>query len=588
MNNIEADGFCTSLFKYQRQGTEQIHLGDMTLGGDAPIRIQSMTTTDTNNTEASADQSARIAKAGGEIVRLTTQGEREALNIGRVRDELRKRGICVPLVADVHFNRKAAETAANHVEAVRINPGNYTGEAKRFNMYADNLTDDEWHNLIVEKLRPLVRICKAHGTAIRIGVNHGSLSDRVMAKYGDTPEGMVASCTEYLDAFEDLGFGEIAISIKSSNTRVMVETVRMLAATLRSRGKVYPLHLGVTEAGSDAEGRIKSAAGIGALLNDGLGDTVRVSLTEAPEAEIPVAKALVDYCTRLVNAKGVETVSTLHYSPYQYQRRATIANSMKIGGDNAPTVIVVTEGETGAADSALAATPAADALTQIANGEKNIGIRLSDITNPAIAEKIKEAKDVTLFGISESGNPMAELRALSLELANKGISHPLVGCYTSEAKALSQFQLEMSADMGGLFIDGLLDGLCICAPAIEPDAAAESGLALLQACRARFDRTEFISCPGCGRTLYDIQETVAKIKQELGHLGGLKIGIMGCIVNGIGEMADADYGYVGAGRGKISLYRGKEVVKRSIEQSEALEALKQIIKDDGRWTEKIK
>ncbi|MGN0030241.1 MAG: (E)-4-hydroxy-3-methylbut-2-enyl-diphosphate synthase [Marinilabiliaceae bacterium] len=588
MNNIEADGFCTSLFKYQRQRTEQIHLGDMTLGGDAPIRIQSMTTTDTNNTEASADQSARIAKAGGEIVRLTTQGEREALNIGRVREELRRRGVNVPLVADVHFNRKAAETAANYVEAVRINPGNYTGEAKRFNMYADNLTDDEWHNLIVEKLRPLVRICKAHGTAIRIGVNHGSLSDRIMAKYGDTPEGMVASCTEYLDAFEDLGFGEIAISIKSSNTRVMVETVRMLAATLRSRGKVYPLHLGVTEAGSDAEGRIKSAAGIGALLNDGLGDTVRVSLTEAPEAEIPVAKALVDYCTRLVNAKGVETVGTLHYSPYQYQRRATIANNMKIGGDNAPTVIVVTEGEAEAADSTLAATPAADALTQIANGEKNIGIRLSDITNPAIAEKIKEAKDVTLFGISESGNPMAELRALALELANKGISHPLVGCYTSGAEELSQFQLEMSADMGGLFIDGLLDGLCICAPAIEPNAAAESGLTLLQACRARFDRTEFISCPGCGRTLYDIQETVAKIKQELGHLGGLKIGIMGCIVNGIGEMADADYGYVGAGRGKISLYRGKEVVKRSIEQSEALEALKQIIKEDGRWTEKIK
>lgn len=588
MNNIEADGFCTSLFKYQRQRTEQIHLGDMTLGGDAPIRIQSMTTTDTNNTEASAGQSARIAKAGGKIVRLTTQGEREALNIGRVREELRGRGINVPLVADVHFNRKAAETAANYVEAVRINPGNYTGEAKRFNMYADNLTDDEWHNLIVEKLRPLVRICKAHGTAIRIGVNHGSLSDRIMAKYGDTPEGMVASCTEYLDAFEDLGFGEIAISIKSSNTRVMVETVRMLAATLRSRSKVYPLHLGVTEAGSDAEGRIKSAAGIGALLNDGLGDTVRVSLTEAPEAEIPVAKALVDYCTRLADAKDVDPVSTLHYSPYQYQRRATIANSKKIGGDNAPAVIVVTEGEAEAADSTLATTPATDALTQIANGEKNIGIRLSDITNPAIAEKIKEAKDVTLFGISESGNPMAELRALALELANKGISHPMVGCYTSGAEELSQFQLQMSADMGGLFIDGLLDGLCICAPAIEPNAAAESGLALLQACRARFDRTEFISCPGCGRTLYDIQETVAKIKQELGHLGGLKIGIMGCIVNGIGEMADADYGYVGAGRGKISLYRGKEVVKRSIEQSEALEALKQIIKDDGRWTEKIK
>lgn len=588
MNNLGADGFCSSLFKYQRLKTAQIHVGDLTLGGDAPIRIQSMTTTDTNNTEASADQSERIAKAGGEIVRLTTQGEREALNIGRVREELRKRGVGTPLVADVHFNRKAAETAANYVEAVRINPGNYTGEAKRFNMYADNLTDAEWHNIIVEKLRPLVRICKAHGTAIRIGVNHGSLSDRVMAKYGDTPEGMVASCTEYLDAFDELGFDEIAISIKSSNTRVMVETVRLLAATLRHRGKVFPLHLGVTEAGSDAEGRIKSAAGIGALLNDGLGDTVRVSLTEAPEAEIPVAKALVSYCARLSDTKEVEAVDASHYSPYSYQRRDTAANSRKIGGSNAPTVIVVTEGNAAGADSTLPSLPDADARAQIARGEKNICLRLSDITDSETAGKIKGAEDVTLFGLTESGNPMAELRAMALELANKGIKHPLVGCYTSDAQNLSQLQLEMSADMGGLFIDGLLDGICIYAPAIEPEAVAESGQILLQACRARFDRTEFISCPGCGRTLYNIQDTVAKIKNELGHLGGLKIGIMGCIVNGIGEMADADYGYVGAGRGKISLYRGKEVVKRSIEESEALEALKQIIKEDGRWTEKIK
>lgn len=588
MSKIEADGYCPSLFKYVRQQTAQIHVGDLTLGGDAPIRIQSMTTTDTNDVPGSAAQSTRIANAGGEIVRLTTQGEREALSIGKVRDALRTDGVMVPLVADVHFNPKAAETAADLVEAVRINPGNYTGEAKRFNKDADKLTDEEWHSLIVEKLRPLVDRCKAHKTAIRIGVNHGSLSDRVMAKYGDTPEGMVASCTEYLDAFEELDFREIAISIKSSNTRVMVETVRLLAATLRQRGQVYPLHLGVTEAGSDAEGRIKSAAGIGALLNDGLGDTIRVSLTEAPEAEIPVAKALAEHCQKLAQAKEIAPVSARNYSPYAYNRRRSTANSQGIGGDAAPTVIVIAPSEVKTADQPLPTLPAADPIAQIERGEKNIGVRLSDITNPTTAGKIKAAKDVTLFGITESGNPMAELRAIALELTNQGISHPLVGCYTSDTTELGRLQLEMSADMGGLFIDGLLDGLCISAPAIEAEKVAESGLMLLQACRARFDRTEFISCPGCGRTLYDIQETVAEIKKELGGLAGLKIGIMGCIVNGIGEMADADYGYVGAGRGKISLYRGKEVVRRSMDQAEALDALKQIIKSDGRWKEKIK
>lgn len=587
MTNIEADGYCPSLFRYERQQTAQIHIGGVTMGGNAPIRIQSMTTTDTNDIAASASQSERIVASGGEIVRLTTQGEREATSIGKVREELRRMGVSAPLVADVHFNPKAAETAARLVEAVRINPGNYTGEAKRFSKDADKLTDEEWHNLIVEKLRPLVDICKAHGTTIRIGVNHGSLSDRVMAKYGDTPQGMVASCTEYLDAFEELGFREIAISIKSSNTRIMVETVRLLAATLRQRGTVYPLHLGVTEAGSDAEGRIKSAAGIGALLNDGLGDTIRVSLTEAPEAEIPVAKALAAYCGRLAGAKGVAEVGTSHYSPFSYERRQTKANAQGIGGGNAPAVAVVAQGKVKSADWVVTAMPEADAMDQISRGEKNIGIKLSDLTNAATATKIKSAEGVTLYGLTESGNPMAELRAMALELMNRGISHPLIGCYTSGAAELGQFQLEMSADMGGLFIDGLLDGICIDAPHIDAEQTAESGLMLLQACRARFDRAEFISCPGCGRTLYDIQETVAKIKSELGGLAGIKIGVMGCIVNGIGEMADADYGYVGAGHGKISLYRGKEVVKRSIEQSEALETLKQIIREDGRWKEKI-
>ena len=589
MNKIANDGYCPSLFRYERQLTSQIEIGGMAMGGDAPIRIQSMTTTDTNDVAGSAEQSVRIIDAGGEIVRLTTQGEREAKSIGEISKELKKRGFRTPLVADVHFNPKAAETAATLVEAVRINPGNYTGEAKRFNKDADKLTDQEWHELIVEKLRPLVGICKTNKTAIRIGVNHGSLSDRVMAKYGDTPEGMVASCTEYLDAFEELGFRDLAISIKSSNTRVMVETVRLLSATLRRRGNVYPLHLGVTEAGSDAEGRIKSAAGIGALLNDGLGDTIRVSLTEAPEAEIPVARQLVDYCQRLRTAPAVPTVDMSRYSPYTYQRRETDENAEGIGGAKAPVIFVVTHSEVAkSADFIINELPKPlSGMREAAAGGKYV-VTLGDIVSGKVMAQLEKAKGATLFGKTESGNPMAELRAMSMALSAAGCKLPLVGVYESRAESVRELQLEMSADMGGLFIDGLLDGMCISAPGVDADDAAESGQMLLQACRARFDRTEFISCPGCGRTLYDIQETVAEIKKELGGLAGLKIGIMGCIVNGIGEMADADYGYVGAGRGKISLYRGKEVVKRSIDQSEALATLKQIIKDDGRWVEKIK
>ncbi len=577
MSEISSDSYCQSLFKYERQQTRQVRVGNVTLGGDAPIRVQSMTTTDTNDVEGSVEQSLRIVDAGGEIVRLTTQGEREAKSIGLISEELKRRGCNTPLVADVHFNPKAAETAAALVEAVRINPGNYTGEAKRFSKEADKMSDEEWHNLIVEKLRPLVEICKAHKTAIRIGVNHGSLSDRVMAKYGDTPQGMVASCTEYLDAFEELGFQDIAISIKSSNTRVMVNTVRLLSATMRKRGEVYPLHLGVTEAGSDAEGRIKSAAGIGALLNDGLGDTIRVSLTEAPEAEIPVARALVDHCQQLKEATAIPSVDTSKYTPYSYNRRETDHIGIA-GGKTPPVVLVVCD--------ASNVNNADATLRDMSTPTPYATLTLEELLSGEFDRKKSADGDVTYIGITKSGNPMAELRAMSLELANKGNRSPLIGYYISKASDIDQFRLEMAADMGGLFIDGLLDGICIDAPNISPEVAAESGQMLLQACRARFDRTEFISCPGCGRTLYDIQETVARIKAEFGHLAGLKIGVMGCIVNGIGEMADADYGYVGAGRGKISLYRGKEVVKRSIDQVEALDALKQIIREDGRWTEK--
>ncbi len=595
MGSADNKQFAPSLFKYSRQQTAAIRIGNLSMGGDAPIRVQSMTTTDTNDIYASVEQCLRIVEAGGEIVRLTTQGEREARSIGLVAQELRGKGCTAPLVADVHFNPNAAITAAALVEAVRINPGNYTGEAKRFSKDADKMTDAEWHGIILQKLRPLVDACKAHGTALRIGVNHGSLSDRIMAKYGDTPQGMVASCTEYIDALEELGFHDIAISIKSSNTRVMVETVRLLAATLRQRGAVYPLHLGVTEAGSDAEGRIKSAAGIGALLNDGLGDTIRVSLTEAPEAEIPVAKALVRHCAKLQDAQGVREVSTSGYSPFAYQRRPSRAVS-NIGGGNAPMIMTLgqppTEQDWTVAADFMSARNASAGERRIlslpeagtATGQQ-IFIRLSLSELMTHDDTYLRRGDFIVLGVCETGNTQAEMRALSLELTNRGIEAPFVPAYSSKEANADALQLEMAADLGGLLIDGLADGICVIAPNAATANAANAADILLQATRARFSRTEFISCPGCGRTLYDIQETVGRIKEQFGHLRGLKIGVMGCIVNGIGEMADADYGYVGAGRGKISLYRGKEVIKRSIDQSEALDILKQIIKADGRWVE---
>lgn len=598
MTEERGEAFAPSLFRYRRLPTRQIRVGGVTMGGDAPIRIQSMTTTDTNDVASSTAQSLRIVEAGGEIVRLTTQGEREARSIGDVRAEMDRQGCRAPLVADVHFNPKAAVTAAALVEGVRINPGNFTGEAKRFNADADTMSDEEWHALIVEKLRPLIETCRDHKTAIRIGVNHGSLSDRIMAKHGDTPQGMVASCLEYVEAMEEMDFGDIAISIKSSNTRVMVETVRLLVAALRRRGTAYPLHLGVTEAGSDAEGRIKSAAGIGALLNDGLGDTVRVSLTEAPEKEIPVARALVDHCSRLALAPAVREVETSCYSPFAYARRKTV-ETMGIGGSNAP--VVMTMGDREAADwkvsphDSKASHDGMSApivhLSELAQRTDAfpIFVRLSldelcdapDSQTAALAR----SKGAIIIGHCMTGNYQAEIRALALELTNRGICSPLVCRHASHAADVETFQLEISADLGGLLIDGLIDGVYVDNANISPTVAAETALALLQATRARFSRTEFISCPGCGRTLYDIQETAGRIKSRFGHLRGLKIGIMGCIVNGIGEMADADYGYVGAGRGKISLYRGKELVRRSLDQGEALEALRQLIADDGRWVD---
>ncbi len=529
--------YTDNLFAYNRIPTERVNVGNISIGADAPIRVQSMTTTDTNDVTATADQSERIVLAGGELVRFTTQGVREARSAGLVKQELLRRGVSTPIVADVHFSPTAAITAAALVDAVRINPGNFTGEAKKFDSSADNMSDSQWHDLLIEKLRPLVSECISHNTALRLGINHGSLSDRIMARYGDTPQGMVASCTEYLDALEELGFFRTVISIKSSNTRVMVHTVRLLIATLRSRSRVYPLHLGVTEAGSDAEGRIKSAAGIGALLADGIGDTIRVSLTEEPEAEIPVARMLVSHVDSWHGVSVPHLSDTSAYSPYAYRRRQSSSVGM-LGGSNPPTFLS----------------------------------SLDDLS----------ADSVRIF-TPQSASPAIEVRAEVLRMEASADHRPIVVCYNSDIRNYEAFQVVAAADLGLLFIDGLVDGLYLANPNLTHSQLSNFADMLLQATRARFSHAEFISCPGCGRTLYDLRTTTRTIKQRFGHLKDIKIGIMGCIVNGIGEMADADYGYVGAARGSVSLYRGKTLIERNIPTEQAIARLEQIIRGDGKW-----
>jgi len=559
---MDASSYTDSLFEYRRVETREVQVGEVTIGGESPIRIQSMTTTDTNDTESSVEQAVRIIEAGGELVRLTTQGRSEAENIKNIRDGLRVRGFLTPVVADVHYNPNAALIAASRVEKVRINPGNFTGEQKKFDTEADKMSDEEWMALIVSRLKPLVDVCKENDTTLRIGVNHGSLSDRIMAKYGDTPEGMVASCIEYMEALESLNFRRIVISIKSSNTRVMVETVRLLMATMKARGSVYPLHLGVTEAGSDIEGRIKSAAGIGALLIDGIGDTVRVSLTEAPEAEVPVAMKLVDYITGKKGHENIKKADVSTYSPYQYSKRQTIEAS-GIGGSNKPIVSGDIEGKK----------------------INFVELCVNDMTDEVV-EKIKRDSSSVILASATTANPTAELRSLILGLNAAGVKAPVVVKLSYSDEDVEMFQLKSAADAGLLFIDGLADGLILENPNVSREVLLETELQILQATKVRFSKAEFISCPGCGRTLYDIQAATQKIKGVFGHLKGLKIAVMGCIVNGIGEMADADYGYVGAGPSKISLYRGKELLKRALPEEDAINELVNLIREDGKWLEK--
>ena len=610
------------LFNYSRRKTSVVNIGATPMGGSYPIRVQSMTNTATQDTEGSVAQIKRIVEAGGEYVRLTAQGVKEAENLRNINAALRRDGCLVPLVADIHFNPRVADVAALYAEKVRINPGNYVDAARTFKHL--EYTDEEYAQEL-QKIRdrfvPFLRICKENHTAIRIGVNHGSLSDRIMSRYGDTPEGMVESCMEFLRICVDEHFTDVVISIKASNTVVMVRTVRLLVAVMEKEGMHFPLHLGVTEAGDGEDGRIKSALGIGALLADGLGDTIRVSLSEAPEAEIPVARKLVDYVTR---RKGHPYIPGPNVPAFNYlapSRRQTTA-VRNIGGDNVPVVIAarldgdlttdpqfapdyIYTGHQLPADAQEGVQYIVDAdvwegkpdTWPAFKGDQmpfvsscNAALKFLFITYMGLNDEalacLKYHPEIVLVAQSNHPNRLGEQRALVHQLMQEGLSNPVVFFQHYAEEEKEDLQIKAAADMGALIFDGLTDGIFLynqgSIPATTLDATA---FGILQAGRLRTSKTEYISCPGCGRTLYDLQSTIARIKAATSHLKGLKIGIMGCIVNGPGEMADADYGYVGAGagRGKISLYKKKECIEKNIPEEEAVEKLIELIKANGDW-----
>jgi (E)-4-hydroxy-3-methylbut-2-enyl-diphosphate synthase len=664
--NLIDNRYANSLTEYSRRKTITVNIGDIPMGSDYPIRIQSMTTIDTMDTLGSVEQTIRMIESGCEYVRITAPSVKEAQNLDNIRKELRVRGYNVPLIADIHFTPNAAELAARLVEKVRVNPGNYADKKRFENIdYTESSYQAELDRIRI-KFLPLVNICKEYGTAMRIGTNHGSLSDRILSRYGDTPLGMVESALEFLRICEDENYYNIVLSMKASNTQVMVEAYRLLCKKLNEEGlKPYPLHLGVTEAGEGEDGRIKSAVGIGTLLEDGLGDTVRVSLTEDPEFEAPVAKALIDrYTNRKEISKFIPVFNPKseiqnHKSfdspinPFQYHRRTTheVAN---FGGHNVPRVIADysqieisehhdlkpighfylplpdkwTMNDLGADYIYTGKNPAKFMLP---NGLKEIldlevwinsedKINKFPLYNPldfhfssyqheslnflkltigdldeSVKGLLKESKNTVLLFETDNAHAMPEMRRFFFELLDNQITTPVVILRKYPELPQSDFQLFSATDCGGLLIDGFGDGILL----KLPDLANKSKLldtsksynstafGILQAARTRMSKTEYISCPSCGRTLFDLQETTAMIRKRTEHLKGVKIGIMGCIVNGPGEMADADYGYVGVGKDKIALYRGQDVIKKSVHSDNAVNELIDLIKEDGIWFEPV-
>lgn len=609
------------LFNYHRRESSVVHIGALDMGGDNPVRIQSMTTTSTDDTEGSVAQAERIIKAGGELVRLTTQGVKEAENLKNINAGIRRDGFSTPLVADVHFNPRVADVAARYAEKVRINPGNYVDPARKFVKH--DYTDEEYASelkKIEERLVPFLDICKENHTAIRVGVNHGSLSDRIRNRYGDTPEGIVESCMEFLRICKKHDFGDVVISIKSSNTVVMVRSVRLLVDTMDKEDMHYPLHLGVTEAGEGEDGRIKSAVGIGALLADGIGDTIRVSLTEEPEAEIPVARHLVDYIDRKA---GHQLIPAETYEGFDWLRpeRRTTKPVDNIGGGNVPVVMVSENADNAARDedaskadyiyvgcnlpkerkegkryvvdyqlyvqaddkSQLYPIFPVTAMPFVSMVQAKLKFLVLQFGTPAdeYLACLKTHPEIVVVCVSNHQNRLGSQRALVHEMMIAGVENPVVFAQMYRLNDAEEFQLEAAADMGALMIDGLCDGIWLMNDGdIAPSTIEGTAFGILQAGRLRTSKTEYISCPGCGRTLYDLRDTIKRIHEATKDMKGLKIGIMGCIVNGPGEMADADYGYVGAGPGKISLYKGKECVEHNIPEGKAVERLLRLIKTD--------
>lgn len=660
--------YCNSLTEYSRFVTREVFIGDVPMGGSNPIRIQSMTTTDTMDTIGTVEQSIRMVDAGCEYVRITAPSIKEAKNLAEIKKQLRMRGYNVPLVADIHFTPNAAEVAARIVEKVRVNPGNYA-DKKKFDQI--DYTDAEYQGeleRIYQKFAPLVNICKEYGTAMRIGTNHGSLSDRIMSRYGDTPQGMVESAMEFMRICETLNYYNLVISMKSSNPQVMVQAYRLLVETMVAEGMNYPLHLGVTEAGDGEDGRIKSAVGIGTLLEDGLGDTVRVSLTEEPEAEAPVAIALVErYSQRKAESEKLKA-EIVHgqialpsqFSPYEYKRRHTYEANAFIGGHMVPRVVIDLSkknlkdpailGDAGYLYSALLdkynmAEQSVDFvyfadelpsftlpgnLKQLYNyktweklADKTMChplftlyeyITANDRSSALNLVKLKPADiDSDEFGAlpfdqslvfvleTESLSGMTDQRSFFFKMEELGLDVPVIvkrsypedsqkvhgqwSMANGQEELTTLLQLYAATDLGALLVDGFGDGVWIDAPGIDTKVITSTAFGILQATRSRISKTEYISCPSCGRTLFDLMITTQMIRSRTSHLKGLKIGIMGCIVNGPGEMADADYGYVGSGTDKVTLYRGKEAVKKNISSVNALDELIGIIKEDGNWVE---
>ncbi len=637
--------YCNSLTEYSRRKTHVVNIGDVPMGGDHPIRIQSMTTIDTMDTIGSVEQTIRMVEAGCEYVRITAPSIKEAQNLQEIKTELRKRGYKVPLIADIHFTPNAAELAARIVEKVRVNPGNYADKKKFEEIEYSDASYDEELERIRRKFSPLVKICKEYGTAMRLGTNHGSLSDRILSRYGDTPLGMVESALEFLRICEDLNYYNIVLSMKASNPQVMIQAYRLLVQKLdEEKFQPYPLHLGVTEAGDGEDGRIKSSVGIGTLLEDGLGDTIRVSLTEEPEAEVPIAKHLAERYTHRKATRVIPEIKDYPINPFGYTRRLS-HEVINIGGHQVPRVLTdlskkekithaslfslgyhysVPLDKWNIADvacdylylgdnkidfeipgtlrliynystwlslenkkSSYPFLESADYLfsKELSSTLNFVHSRLTDL-NEALIDKLKSDRTSVLIISTDNEHGLAELRRLFVELLRHACSTPVVIKREYESLSVERLQLYSATDIGGLLIDGLGDGLFLSVLSGVPDKIVnETAFNILQATRTRISKTEYISCPSCGRTLFDLQETTAKIRSRTSHLKGIKIGIMGCIVNGPGEMADADYGYVGSGPGRITLYRGKEVVKRSVPSAQAVDQLIELIKEDNNWIE---